>query len=228
MGVVIANVDAMTIPDDLLTAADALSGSHVRLMETVAGLDEGDIGRPSALPRWTVGHVLTHLCRNAEAFVHVLRAAADGQAVPMYPGGAIGRDEAIEAGARRRLADIAEDLACSADALSQTMAELPEPAWDGHGYTSSGQAVPCRQIPSRRLREVEVHHVDLGLRYRPEDWPARFVDAEFAEAVRTLPGRVPAGSKAAFLAWLLDRGPQPRPLDLLAWGTPPEQPLPVP
>ena len=35
--------------------------------------------------------------------------------------------------------------------------------------------VPAAGLPGMRLREIEIHHVDLGLAYRPDDWPASFV-----------------------------------------------------
>jgi len=41
--------------------------AHQRLRSVLADVDDTDIGQPSNLPGWSVGHVLTHLARNAEA-----------------------------------------------------------------------------------------------------------------------------------------------------------------
>ena len=58
--------------------------------------------RPSLLPDWTVGHVLTHLARNADSMDRVLEAAERGDVVERYAGGGAGRDAEIEAGRRAR------------------------------------------------------------------------------------------------------------------------------
>ena len=50
-------------------------GAHARLLALLrdrAGALDG--GAPSRLPDWTVGHVLTHLARNADSIVRVLTA----------------------------------------------------------------------------------------------------------------------------------------------------------
>ena len=41
-------------------------GTHF-LASQVDQLGEDDIGRPSRLSGWTIGHLLTHLARNADA-----------------------------------------------------------------------------------------------------------------------------------------------------------------
>jgi maleylpyruvate isomerase len=67
------------------------------------------------------------------------------------------------------------------------------------------------EIVSRHLRDVEVHHVDLDLGYRPSDWPAIFVEHELGKRVRALPERA---DHADLLAWLIGRAPAP---DLGPW-----------
>ena len=54
----------MSRPDvDLRRVDDA----QVRLEVAIARLDDRDVRRASSLPGWTVGHVLTHLARNADS-----------------------------------------------------------------------------------------------------------------------------------------------------------------
>ena len=55
---------------------------------------------PSRLEGWTVGHVLTHLARNADSHTRMLDAAWHGEAVEQYAGGRQERAGAI-AGRRR-------------------------------------------------------------------------------------------------------------------------------
>ena len=62
------------------------------------------------------------------------------------------------------------------------------------------------EIVTHHLRDVEVHHVDLDLGYRPSDWPAKFVEGELAKRLRALPDRA---DHADLLAWLLGRAPAP-------------------
>jgi maleylpyruvate isomerase len=63
-----------------------------------------------------------------------------------------------------------------------------------------------REIVSRHLRDVEVHHVDLDIDYQPTDWPELFVEGELAKRLAGLPDRA---SHAALLAWLLGRADAP-------------------
>jgi maleylpyruvate isomerase len=74
-----------------------------RLLDTVGGLTEGDIGQPSLLPRWSRGHVLSHLARNAEALRNLLTWARTGTDIPAYAS-AQARDDGINAGAGRGVA----------------------------------------------------------------------------------------------------------------------------
>ena len=55
--------------------------------------------RPSLLPGWSVGHVLTHLARNGDSVVWRLEGAALGELRDQYPGGLEQRREDIDAGA---------------------------------------------------------------------------------------------------------------------------------
>lgn len=57
------------------------------------------------------------------------------------------------------------------------------------------------ELPFRRWREVEIHHVDLNLGYTPDDWPEDYVDAELTRTVAGLA----AGERRRLLAWLVGR-----------------------
>src|SRR2546421_126788 len=77
---------------------------------------------------------------------------------------------------------------CSA-ALETAFGAMPLDAWRGHGL-ALGSKWPCRVLPFHRWREVELHHVDLGLGYEPEHWPDEYVRRELEATLATLPQRL--------------------------------------
>ena len=61
------------------------------------------------------------------------------------------------------------------------------------GHRDFGRS-PCRPgLVVGRLREVEVHHVDLTFGYGPDDWPFGWVVEEMERAMLDLPARLPTG-----------------------------------
>lgn len=176
------------------------------------GLTDLTARQPSLLPGWTVGHVLTHVARNAEASVRRVQAAAQGEVVDQYVGGAEGRAAEIDAGAGRAAADLVADVATWSQRLDAAFASFPEDGWARSVRTVDGAEHAVGMLPFRRWREVEVHLVDLGLGFTPDDWSPGLVE-------RALPGLV-AGLAArtdsrALMAWLLGRGAAPA---LEPWG----------
>ena len=185
---------------------------------TLGGLDEDVSGRPSRLPGWTVGHVLTHVARNAESHVRILEGALAGEHLQQYEGGWEGRAAGIEAGAGRPSHVVIDDVVVTFARLEDAWAKMTPEAWDGYGTSVGGEVMPCRQMPFLRCREVEIHHVDLGLGYEVSDWPAAYVAAELPIAAAGLAERVvDSGARAGLLAWLVGRGEQPAELRLEPW-----------
>lgn len=165
---------------------------------------------PSLLPGWTIGHVLTHLARNADGFRNMIEGAAAGEVRSMYVS-AERREADIEAGSSRTLAELLVDVRTAAWALESSWARLSVDAWQRHGLTRTGPT-PIVALPWRRWREVEVHHSDLGLTFTPQQWSSRFVDAalgeraaEFGAEGGVLPDDVVAAAPWQRLAWLLGR-----------------------
>ena len=60
-------------------------------------------------------------------------------------------------------------------------------------------------MPLHRWREVELHHVDLGLGYTPADWPEAYVERELAISLALLPERLDGSGQRQMLAWLVGR-----------------------
>jgi maleylpyruvate isomerase len=146
---------------------------------------------PSRLPGWTVGHVLTHLARNADSIVRVLTASERGETVERYPGGAATRDAEIEAGADRSAAALVDDVRTSATSLADVM--LAQSQWEGRSLETRGAAIPVSDLPALRRRETEVHAVDLGLGYEASDWPAEYVRLELRAMEMRWRARRPMG-----------------------------------
>ncbi|MCO1597744.1 maleylpyruvate isomerase family mycothiol-dependent enzyme [Micromonospora sp. RHAY321] len=143
-----------------------------RLLRTAASFDAADLAATSLLPDWTRGHVLAHLARNADGFVNLLTAARTGEPVPMYASPAA-RAADIEAGAGRPAAEHLDDLRRSADRFAEAVAAMTVQAWAATVQTRRGPW-PAALLVWGRLREIEVHHVDLAAAYRPADWPETF------------------------------------------------------
>ena len=199
-------------PIDVEAEVAECRGAHARLLATVDSLD--DSGRPSLLPGWSVGHVLSHLARNADSHVRILNAARQGRAVEQYPGGGKQRADDIEAGAGRELAAILDDLRESVGRLEHCWASMTAKDWDGHGL-AGGQPWPCRETVPSRLAEVEIHHVDLDAGYTAEDWPDAFVARRFPLALARFDERLEdGGARRRVLSWLLGRADQPGPVTL--------------
>jgi len=178
------NVDAVV---------EAVRDAQGRLFESVAGLSEDEVRAPSMLPGWSRAHVLTHLARNADSNTWMLDGARVGESREQYPGGLTTRSAAIEAGAARALVDVLDDLAHTSERLLAAYGRMDDASWDAFTRPTSS-AMPARAGAFSRLREVEVHHVDLALGYSVADWPAWFVETEIDRRTASLGGRLTPGT----------------------------------
>ncbi|MGH3712105.1 MAG: maleylpyruvate isomerase family mycothiol-dependent enzyme [Micromonosporaceae bacterium] len=232
-------MDPLVLLPDLERATD-------RLFTTVQGLSDGELGTPSLLPNWTRGHVLAHLARNADGLCNLLTWARTGEETPQYPSQQV-RDGDIESGAPRPLAAQLADLRSSAARFGEQAAALPTRAWAATVRTRGDTEVVAATLVWMRLREVEIHHVDLDAGYRPDAWPASFTQHlthelthHFADSVRAVlrcpelghditlgdPDGAPivAGPAYAVAAWLIGRSPGTTLTVTPAGGLPPVPP----
>lgn len=162
--------------DEVSRSLASIGAATDRLLATAAALTDGQLREPSRLPGWTRGHVLTHIARNADGLANLLRWARTGVPTPMYASREA-RSAAIEAGAGRPVADLTADLRASAVGFAGEAARLPAEAWTVPVRGLQGPAIPAAGVLDWRLREVEIHHVDLAAGFTPADWPAAFVAA---------------------------------------------------
>ncbi|HEX9999985.1 MAG TPA: maleylpyruvate isomerase family mycothiol-dependent enzyme [Actinoplanes sp.] len=155
--------------DPLILLTDVDEATE-ELLRTAADLDPASIAAPSLLPGWTVGHVLTHIARNADAYTNLLIWARTGNETPPYASPEA-REAGIAAGAGRPLREQIEDIRQAHERFADAGAAMTAEAWT-FLLPATGQSAAA--VPWARLREVEVHHVDLAGRYTPADWSDAF------------------------------------------------------
>ncbi len=206
---------------------EGVRAAQERLSQTLDGLSDADCRQPSLLPGWTVGHVLTHLARNADSHIRRLEAAARGQVVDQYVGGYEGRAADIEDGAHRSAAELVADVRDTASAFERVCRSVPPATWDRPTKDVGGEVRPANLLPLRRWQEVEVHHADLGLDFSWRDWPDPFVEAYLPHLLAGLNERLPEGTarpdltgipEREVMAWLFGRHQRPGLPDLGPWG----------
>jgi len=164
----------MTSYRDPVSSMAEVESATARVIVTASKLSDADLLEPSPLPRWTRGHVLTHIARNADALRNLLVWAATGVETPMYAS-ADARHDDINAGAPRPVAEQVADVEESAARFARAAIEVPEANWSARVKLRGGLEIPAWEIFVRRLNEVEIHHVDLDAGYTPAHWPAEWV-----------------------------------------------------
>lgn len=203
--------DARELDRDVELAAS----EHQRLLnalDTLVDSESLDVRAPSRLPNWTVGHVITHVINSGDGHARIFDGAAQGRAEAQYPGGVEGRAADIEAGAGRPAEEQIRALRNSIWNLEQRWAES---SWEGRGVGPAGE-IPLVDLPFLRVREVAVHHVDLGIGYEFTDLPTTYVRLELRRMEMLWKARQPMGMtplpEAAVrveptlrLAWLMGR-----------------------
>ncbi len=148
-------------------------GTH-RLVRSVDAMSDPDWSAPSLLPHWSRADVVAHLTLNAEALAGVLRGAAEGTSVPMYPSQDV-RDAEIASLARVAPGTLRDRFLASTTSFAHALAELPEDqSRRTFDRVPGGRTLSVSEVLPMRVREVEIHHADLGLAYSPADWPAAF------------------------------------------------------
>lgn len=247
-------MEASDRPDDPRTdpvgGLDAVWDATARLLTTAHRLDEAALAQPSGCPGWSRAHVLGHLARNADGLTRLCEWARTGVPTPMYDS-AQSRASDIETAARQPCASLLENLATSSERFASAFGGLSADVWQRRvrmGPAGGGAEIPASRIGWQRLKEVEIHHLDLSFGYSPSDWPEGFVDRALAQTLRMFRRRedVPSvrvavtgsephqlgpaggptvsGPPAALLAWLTGRS---RGEDLTVDRPEPPPPLPA-
>jgi maleylpyruvate isomerase len=115
------------------------------------------------------------------------RVAVGCSMLAAHLGGGPTPEDALEAvGTAARQPEQAAALGGVISVFTRAAAEADDAiaSWSVAGMfdrVTGGPATPAAEIPYMRWREVEIHHADLDLGYRPRDWPREF--AEYLLAV---------------------------------------------
>jgi maleylpyruvate isomerase len=211
---------------DLPAALANVPLSQGRLESTVYTLTEAEVRGTSVLPGWSRAHVLAHVAQHGHAMVRLVDGVLTGRNAEQYPGGKAARDADIEAAASRSLDDLTDDVTSADASVVTAFARMTAPTWGRTVHFLSG-TFPASRCAWSRWREVEIHHVDLGLdTYTIDSWPDEFLSSHLPHELAKLPSRLPAGTAIkvggsrfgtgdliatvdgpdpALLAWLLGR-----------------------
>jgi maleylpyruvate isomerase len=171
-----------------------------KLLKTVSALDDAAAAGPSLLPDWDRSMVITHLAANADGVRRAVEAARRGDTAEVYPGGKAARDAEIEAGRALPAQELKARLEVACQELASALGEGTDEIWDSPAIGPRGEVHIGPGLVVSRLREVEVHHVDLDAGYKPEDWPFEWVMEEMDRAMLDLPSRLPPGEAVVLTA----------------------------
>lgn len=166
-----------------LTHLAELAASEAALSADLGGRNQAWASAASALPGWTRAHVVGHLAGNALGLANLARWATSGVETPMY-GSSDERATEIDRRAALPWDELVAETRQTAAKLSAALGELREPVACRTLRLGSGAEISAWELAAVRIREIEVHRVDLGAEYRPVDWSPAFV-------VRTLDQVVP-------------------------------------
>jgi maleylpyruvate isomerase len=205
-------------PADVVSIVAPLWPSSTELVDLLARCQERldltlrtttlDPAAATRLPDWTIGHLLSHLARNADSVVRRLTAAREGRGVTQYPGGLEMRARDIEVGSTRPFAELVDDVLRSSIAVMDAARELKGDTWNVLSTTSFGLEQSAAVVVQRRVIEVELHHCDIGTGYGPSNWPPVLVEHLLVECLDRF---ADPSQRASLAAWMTGRGPAPEP-----------------
>jgi maleylpyruvate isomerase len=147
-----------------IEALAEVAASTRRFLDSVSSLSDAEVTGTTLIPPWTRGHVITHVARASDSYRRLLAGAIEGVETPQYPSMQFRADQ-IEAGAARSVAELIVDVRDGAARFDEMMRTLPDHAWRARVRMRPGELRAPAALPLIRLRELEMHHVDLALGY---------------------------------------------------------------
>lgn len=160
--------------------ADLVGPAATRVLRTVDALADDAWEGPSLLPGWTRAHLVAHLVLNAEALTRLLHGvvadADDDVPRTMYDSDEQ-RGQDIDELAGAGPSQIRERLLGATTVFADAVTAMPGDAWEARvERTPGGRTMRVASVPGMRLRELEIHHVDLDAGYTTSDWTPAFAE----------------------------------------------------
>lgn len=164
--------------------------AHARLLGSTITFSDDQWRAPSRLAGWTRGHVGTHIARQADGLRRLATGALDGIPGTMYASDTA-RDEEIAAGADRGGEELHTDLDTSAAELAETFDRVGAAGrWETTVTLRGGTEAPAHVLPSGRLTEVVLHHVDLDCGVELDSYDGDTLEAVLAWVAQRMGPRV--------------------------------------
>ncbi len=211
-----------------LTHLTELETAEACLRADLTGRDQEWAATASGLPDWSRAQLVGHLAGSARGLINLCEWASTGDETPMYVS-----QEARAAEIDRLAAlpwdDLTAEVESAGAALSHRLTTLTEPLAARTLRLGSGAPVRAADLAAVRIREIEIHRVDLAAEYQPVDWSTTFTLrtlgqlAPFFREQREVPAQVLRsvdsgrcwevgttgpdllGTESDLLAWLLGR-----------------------
>ena len=168
--------------------------------------------------------MVAHLTGNALGLINLTRWAATGTETPMYPSKEKRASE-IDRRAALPWDELVAEQTKAAGALRAALLGLTEPVSARALRLGSGARADAWSLGAIRIREVEIHRVDLAGDYTASDWSSTFTLRTLSELTpffrdhREVPVRVLRATDTGN-CWVVGSGAtdlQGREADLLAW-----------
>ena len=155
---------------------ELLQDATQRLVRCVDGMPGEAWAGPSLLPGWTRAHVVAHLALNGEALAGVLAGIVQGEPVPMYESQARRDADIEELATGATPGELRDRLLAATTDFADAVASVPEDAWDAvvERVPGGSRTFPASTAIGMRLREVEIHLVDLAAGPTRADWSPAF------------------------------------------------------
>ena len=158
----------------------AVTARTMELTGALRGLDDGQLGAPTALEGWTRLTIACHLRYGAEALRRMTLEATAGHPTSYYPRGRpLQRPATLAPAPGESPVEVVDSLVELSGALQRTWESVADGGWevmvDEPEDNPDLGSLPLQGLPLLRLTEVEVHGGDLELGLH--DWSAGFVRA---------------------------------------------------
>lgn len=163
----------MTKPEARL---EQVYGATALYLQDVDRLTADDVAADTVLPGWSRAHVVAHVALHALGSSRALMGLAHGHPLPIYDSDEK-RDHDIEITSKLPVDELRELSfdACGRFKASCEAIHESDATWDSLvERTPRGMVYTADGVIDTRWREVEIHHVDLGVGYSPADWSPAF------------------------------------------------------